>query len=278
MGRLCLHTGPQGSYYFFRDEVLEHLRSGEEKSFLYLLPVNRAVRYFKKQLVLEAQNKALQDPNIFTFRSFFQFFYQNLPDRKKMISQPMRLVLLNQVLKEQRDRLSYFQPEWNFGRGLLVKTDLMLDEFFQFGFQADDFSTPPPSAEKKYKDFGFLIHAVTERYGGKLTDESSLISVVLNRLPGKIFKRLFPDLKQIYISGFGIYSPPMLRFVRFAREHYDINVKIEYEARNEHLFRHTLNAFDALSVMADQTINHRQDRAGIAPYLFNPAQQIRHCQ
>jgi len=271
MGRLCLHTGPQGSYYFFRDHILDHLRRDEEKSFLCILPVNRAVRYFKKQLVLDSQNKALQDPPIFTFRSLFQFIYQNLPDRKKIISQPMRLILLNQVLKEQRDQLFYFRPEWNFGRGLLLKTDLMLNEFFQFGFQAGDFSTPPLSAEKKYKDFGFLVQAVTKRYKSALIDESSLISVVVSQLTGKILNRLFPDLEHIYISGFGIYSPPMLHFIRFARMQVDIDLKIEFEAGNEHLFRHTVNAFDALSAIADRTIYHPQDRTGIAHCLFNPA-------
>ena len=185
----------------------------------------------------------------------------------------MRTILLRHILNEHREQLHYFQPRWTFGQGFLTKIDQMLEEFFQFGFRPQDFSSPPLTAEKKYIDFGMIISALLEKYGETLTDEASLITLVLNHLDERGLTDLYPDLKTIYVSGFGIYSPPMIRFLLMAKKYYDIEVKLEYNARNEHLFAHTTNAFEALSALADRSIQHEEDRTAVADLLFNPDRQ-----
>ena len=53
MAGLKLATGTSANYFFFKDEILQHYKSGKPDSYIYLLPVNRAVsrtNYFLKHL------------------------------------------------------------------------------------------------------------------------------------------------------------------------------------------------------------------------------------
>jgi len=86
MANLRLHIGPQGSYYYFKDKIFRHLASGEDDAYLYFMPVNRAVRYFKKELLSTGKKNAILDPLIFIFLSFIQKIYYLFPQKKKVIS------------------------------------------------------------------------------------------------------------------------------------------------------------------------------------------------
>ncbi len=268
MGNLCLHTGPQGSYYFFRNQIFNHLSSGDEESFLYLLPMNRAVRYFKKEMVEFSPKHAILDLNIFTFRSFLQKIYSNLHQNNKIITPEMRLILLREILKNNHDQMEYFQSQWAIGRGMVIKADQMVDEFFQFGYRPADFNLPPKSAEIKYKDFGHLITLLFDHYSDKLIDDSSLINAVITQLDTQVIKKLYPRLQKIYVSGFGIFSPPMIQFIRVMKEICSIEIKLEFDKSNDELFQHSANAYEALVQLADNEIYHPEDDLGVGPYLF----------
>ncbi len=268
MGKLTLYIGSRGSYYYFKDKVLEDLSANDQDSFLYLLPVNRAVRYLKKQLVTEAGQKAVLDPPIFTFRTFIRDLYNHFPEKKKVISPSMRLLLLQHILNTNESPLNYFQSQGTFGNGLILKAERMVEEFFQFGFKPEDFKEPPPTAEKKFSDFSYLINTIINMYHDRLTDESYLIGDVISMLEGNVIKEYYPALKKVYISGFGIYSPPMFQFVNYLKEICDVDIKLEYNSENEELFRHTADAYEGLSRMSDQIIEKIDDQDGLTRQIF----------
>ncbi|MCK5342516.1 MAG: hypothetical protein KAR20_03880, partial [Candidatus Heimdallarchaeota archaeon] len=197
MGILRLHIGPRGSYYYFKDKIIGHLSSGKKETFLYFLPVNRALRYFKKDLVLTTDCKAVIDPPVYTFRSFFQHLYKYFPQKKRIISQPMRLLLIDHILRENQAQLRYFNAQQMLGNGLVMKADQMVEEFCQFGYRTDDFIEPPPAAESKFTDFGFLITELYRIYGDQLIDESSLIGELTHELDADLLKNIYPDLEKI---------------------------------------------------------------------------------
>jgi ATP-dependent helicase/DNAse subunit B len=269
MGKLKLHTGPQGSYYYFKNKIFRHLDSGEDDAYLYFMPVNRAVRYFKKELLSTGKKNAILDPPVFTFLSFIQKIYHLFPQKKKVISQSMRLLLLENILISDRERLDYFRNKWSLSDGLILKADRMVEEFFQFGFRPQDFGEPPPTAEPKFADFEYFIHALYHIYGEQLIDESSLITEVVNQLDAGLLNEAFPNLKVIYVNGFGIISPPLRQFLSLSKDMCDVEIKLEYDPRNEELFRHTVNAYEALSQISDQIVDHSTEGGEIAPLLFN---------
>jgi len=275
MGKLTLHTGATGSYYYFRDKIFEDLATNTEPFFLYLLPVNRAVRYLKKQLVTGVQNKAILDPPVFTFRSFIRDLYDQFPEKKKIISPSMRLLLLQHILSTRDKQLEYFPDQGTIGNGLVLKAERMVEEFFQFGFRPGDLREPPPTAEKKFSDFNFLINEIFDLYQDKLTDESSLLGEVLTIVEPDIIKHYYPGMKKVYISGFGVYSPPMFEIVKRLKEICDIEIKLEYNSENEELFRHTSDAFEGLSRISDQVIELSDDQNHFPGQIFKPGSKNR---
>jgi len=270
MGKLTLHIGSGGSYYHFKDKVKENLSTNKQDSFLYLLPVNRAVRYLKKQLVSEIGQMAVLDPLVFTFRSFIRNLYDHFPEKKKVISPSMRLLLLQHILNTSEDRLNYFPSQETLGNGLILRADRMVEEFFQFGFRPEKFKKLPLAAEKKFSDFGYLINNIFNLYQDILTDESCLVNEVISLVKGNIIKEYYPSLRKIYISGFGIYSPPMFQFVSHLKSLYDIEIKLEYNSENQELFRNTFDAYEGLSKMSDQIIELPTDHDGFTKQIFKP--------
>jgi ATP-dependent helicase/DNAse subunit B len=268
MGKLTLYTGSLGSYYYFKDKALEHLSGSDPDSFLYLLPVNRSVRYLKKKLVAETGPKSLLEPLIFSFRSFIRDLYNHYPEKKKVISPSMRLLLLQHILNKEEHDLSYFQKSDIFGNGLVLKADQMLDEFFQFGFRPGDFTKPPSTAEKKFSDFSYLITTLFDVYQNKLIDESSLLGETFSFLTKDAIQDYYPRLSKVYISGFGIYSPPMFRLIDILKENCDVEIKLEYDAENEELFKHTTDAYERLSIRSDQIINLDDDQNELNQRIF----------
>ena len=269
MGSLTLYTSSLGSYYYFKENVLEYLAENDPQSFLYLLPVNRSVRYLKKQLVIEAGQKSILDPHIYTFRSFIRELYNRFPEKKKIISPSMRLLLIQHILNNEKHELEYFQKSGAFGNGIILKTDQMLDEFFQFGFRPGDFDEPPPTAETKYSDFNYLVSSLFEIYRNDLIDESSLMGETFAFLERDSILNHFRELNKVYISGFGIYSPPMYRLIEILKGFCDIEIKLEYSDKNTELFRHTADAYEKLSMMSDQVIPVEEEHSEFNHLIFN---------
>ena len=167
MGKLILHTGPAGPYYFFQDKIRDHILN-DQTGYLYLLPVNRAVRYLKKSLARDIAPKTLADPKIFTFDGLFRYLYQRMPDRRIVAGKAARLILLDHLMQEHQGEFEYFRS----GRGrFIAKIDRMLAEMLEFGIREDATIQPPDSCAHKFKDFQRIIALLFERYGVKMIDE-----------------------------------------------------------------------------------------------------------
>jgi ATP-dependent helicase/DNAse subunit B len=148
----------------------------------------------------------------------------------------------------------------------------MLEEFFQFGFRPGDFNDPPLTAENKFNDFNFLINSLFNIYSNNIIDESSLINEALSFINKEILRDIYPKLKSVYISGFGIYSPPMFQLVNSLKEICDVQIKLEYSSKNKALFKHTSDAYERLSIMSDRIVELNDDMSVFSQRLFNPSE------
>ena len=79
MGNVTLFTEPSGAYYFFREDILSHIDANQDDEYLYILPVNRAVRYFKKHLLSHCGRPAIIDPPVYTFTTLIRYIYSKTP-------------------------------------------------------------------------------------------------------------------------------------------------------------------------------------------------------
>jgi len=252
MGNITLFTGAAGSYYYFRDKIIDHISAGQYNEYLYILPVNRAVRYLKKNLVKKSNLRALADPPVYTFPDLIRKLYSIFPDSKKIVSKSTRLLFLKQIFEDHLDELDYIKPQNRMAPGLITKTDTMLSELIQFGYWPGNFGPPPESSGPKYEDLKKLLIYLSANYGNEFIDEAMLINEVNSGITNEYLEQVFPGLQKIYINGYGIYTPPMIDLIDKLGQHYAVEIKLEYDSENPGLFLHTYNAYDSLKKIADR--------------------------
>ena len=85
MAKLTLYIGAVGPYYYFKKNIIKYFEMDDPHGFIYILPVNRAVRYFKKQLLLSIPDRVLIDTQVYTYGSLIQHIFGRLPYTKKIM-------------------------------------------------------------------------------------------------------------------------------------------------------------------------------------------------
>lgn len=272
--RFELIIGPAGDYYYFKDEILERIQQGNhlDYDFICFLPVKRAVRYFKEQLVDAAPNQVLADPPVFTFYEFMVKFYREFPEARKIIAPAMRLFLVEEALKQGIDQFRFLSGTSAKRRGLVRKIDTLLVELREYGYSAEMLQKHIEQGDARTHDFSVCIESFDRLLGQRLIDEAGAIQKVFERLEdgGDYWRRRYPGVRMIYMNGYGLFSRPMLRFFECIREVCSVKIKLDYlpEADYAQLFEHIKPAYDALEAL-DPHITQRQQPREWERRLFN---------
>ncbi len=236
------------------------------------MPVNRAVRRLKRQLVDEAPGKALIDPPVFTLDDFLLRLYTKLPRPRKVLQPEVVLFFIEDILQKEADVFSYLLPEKKVTAGLVKKTADMVAEFRRFGYDSEKFSVKAEEAQEadrqKYHDFEKLIARLEERFGREYIDEPFARHNAALRLNREWFGRLFPTVKEIYINGYGLFTPAMYRFIEKTAHWLPVNIKLEYCASNPVLFQQTAEAVQRFKAMGATFVQKEKDTL-LALRLFN---------
>lgn len=271
MTELKLITCTSNDYYFFKEKVLQHYNERTPDSFIYLLPVNRAVRYFKQQLFSEVSSKGIIDPQIFTFNTLIQKIFRELYPNTKIINSTIRISILNEVLASLKNELKLTNKSADLSRSIIRKIDTVINELKEFGYESNLRNKNELQSILKLSDFDFIINKLNEFYNDSqftLIDESALLGKTVAELDSELFKKLFPNVEKIYINGYGIYTPPMLEFIRKVKSWSSIEILLEYNSENTELFQNTHNAFEVLSSIADTTEAINENSNEIERHLY----------
>lgn len=271
MADLKLYTGISTDYYFFKEKILQHYESENQDSFIYLLPVNRAVRYFKQQLISEVIQKGIIDPQVFTFNSLIQKFFKEIYPGTKIINSTIRITILNEVLASLQNKLKLTNKNTDLNPNIILKMDAVINELNEFGYESNSNDMGNLQSILKLSDFDLIINEINKYYNSSLfslIDESALIVKTVSGLDSEIFQNLFPKVEKVYINGYGIYTPPMLEFIRKLKSWCSVEIMLEYTAENKELFQNTSNAFDALSSIAEKTESIHESVNQIEKHLY----------
>jgi len=271
MTELKLITGTSANYYYFKEKILQHYKQGKPESFIYLLPVNRAVRYFKQQLFTEVESKGLVDPQIFTFNSLIQKIFREINPNTKIINSTIRISILNEVLASSKNDLKFTTKNTDLSRSIIRKIDTVINELKEFGYDSNSQDKSKLQSILKLSDFDFLINKLNDFYNNSqysLIDESALLGQTVEELNSETFQNLFPNVEIVYINGYGIYTPPMLEFIRKIKSWCSVQVMLEYSQENIELFQNTSYAFEALNSIADITETVQNSSNEIEKHLY----------
>lgn len=266
MGQLHVYSGSYHSFYYFE----KHLSEAPDEENLWILPVNRAVRIFKKRLVDASPQGALLAPTVFTFDQLLLHIYQQLPSARRVINSDMLFFFIEDILFRQKEAFRFFTPNGEPSSGLVNKVGQMIDELRRFGYSATAFSDLPfeTREEAKHHDFEFLLNQLEARLGTDYIDEAFARHRAAQDVNETLFRQLFPRVKAVFISGYGLFTPAMYTFIEKVARWLPLHLKIEYNQQNETLFRHTAPAVERLKQMGARII-HDPSPDALSTFLFN---------
>ncbi len=272
MKSIKLFTGPFESLYYFSTRVETLVKAGKY-NFLVFLPVNRAVRYYKKRLVDTAPNRAMIDPPVFTFDEALTRLYRRLPHSKKIIDSDMFLMMIEDILNQHGSDFRFFTAGTAVSSGLIRKTGDMIKELRRFGYNGTAFSKlaipERDYDELKFRDFERLLKMLDERLGERYIDEPFARHQAALHFSEEIFRSVFPGTEHIFISGYGLFTPAMFLFIEKVSRWAEVNIKLEYDKANPALFRHTIQAAKRIMAMNAQ-VQKSNTEGYLARFLFNP--------
>ncbi len=267
MKQLKIQCLPPQSYFYFFDSIKNH-----PENHLVILPVNRAGRLLRQELINVAPGHVLANPPVFTFDQLLLELYQCMPQAKRILSDDMIFVLLETILQNKQEVLQYVMKTKHVTSGLVQKITNVVQELRRFGFnsaafdkaQVDEKSEQP----QKYRDFHQLLFSLEEEFGQTFIDQPFARHSAAEALDKKLFFKRFPKVRSVYIAGFGLYTPAMLQFINKVSDWIPLEVKMEFDERNPELFRQTQDVFTRLKSMG-ATVHSAMERSALSRRLFN---------
>ncbi|MBN2423745.1 MAG: exodeoxyribonuclease V subunit gamma [Calditrichaceae bacterium] len=270
MEKLFIYSGPAGKYYYFQDKIVEMVRNGEN-GYLYILPVNRAVRYFKKKLIDAAPNQVLIDPPVFTFDGFLLKCFSELNPGRQVIGSDLTQLIIEEILDKHKTHYEYFKYKDKSVTGAVKKISDVLSELRRYGYDSQKWGKIDHNTlripEEKYKDFHSLFEQFEERLSTTFIDEFFAMYLAAQQLNEKQFRRIWPDANTIYINGYDLYTPAMTEAIRKLSHWRRVEVKIESSEENQDLFMQTREIFRSLGSISPEII--KTPSSPLSKQLFN---------
>jgi ATP-dependent helicase/nuclease subunit B len=271
MPGLRVYTGPLKGYYFFSSDILESIQK-DRHDYLAILPVNRAVRIFKRMMIDFSDKKVLNNAPVFTFNALLLKLYQSMPGAKRVISPEMFSLIIEEILENRLDDLQYFSSGGSAAGSLIKKTTEMITELRRFGYNSDEFENLQVREKRdfpiKYDNFRTLLSALDIYLKDELIDEPFALHTAAGLITKDQFRIHFPNVTKIYISGYGLFTPAMYTLIEKLGAWYDVHLKLEYQAENLDLFAHTSAAYERFFKMGAEIIKIDSEN-NLSISLFN---------
>ncbi|MBN1408889.1 MAG: exodeoxyribonuclease V subunit gamma, partial [Calditrichaceae bacterium] len=116
--------------------------------------------------------------------------------------------------------------------------------------------------------FKMLLSALDEHFSTHLIDEPFAMHTAAKSLNENQFHFKFPDIKDIYISGYGLFTPAMYLLIEKLSNWCDVHLKLEYSKDNPDLFAHTHAAMERFTSMGAEIID-QEIMQTLSSSLFN---------
>jgi len=241
MSGIILHTGAYNGYYPFAEAIRAQLTT-ENKNWIALLPVNRAVRYFKRQLTDWAAPRALLEPPVFTFEEFALDFYRRQPHVPRLLPQDTLYFLIEEILKEESAQFQFFPKNAVENKRLVARIARVVEELRRFGYSGATFEKQQTDdshlAPERKTDLTRILHALDAKLQTLYIDRGQAINWAVRAMTAESLRRVYPELQNIFISGYGIFTPAMFNCVAQLAPHIQIDIHLNFVPGNEALFAH----------------------------------------
>lgn len=226
--------------------IANAISAGNLKELLLVVPTNRKLRDYKKEIISECKGKGITGLNIETFESLCG----RILDESKIyikLSEAASSVLLSHAVAESD--LKYFSSyKGDIPHGTLNRIRSVISEYKRHGFTPDNLRLEAESLPHSERLKACDIADIYEKYKIKTSslvayEAGDVYTEILNLSFEELtsgYKAVFPDVKQILINGFDEFSQPEVDIIdSFSKmAECSLLLQFEYSTNNPEIFAH----------------------------------------
>jgi len=277
-GKIELHYGANHTLLTERF-IHDHPQLLERpETFLYLTADPEREVSLKQNFFLQKDEAIATDLPFLTVNRFLTLIFEKLNLLARPLSFRQRLLLLQQVVAEQRERLHYFRygdqifPVSVLTGLLQFFDDLRLDD------AAGNIREFTRLAEKKESgweirhDLALLYSAYEQALGTEYLDDAALLRDITARLSPGFLQTHFPGLKNLVWEYASDLKALHFRFIQKLKSAgLNIFLLLLY-GDNPEIFRPTAGLFQRLTELSSRQVAYREKR-DLSQLLFRPSEE-----
>ncbi len=230
------------------DEIISRKLVDEDmESLLIVVPTNRKIRHYKRELISTSPNKAASSLNLETIGTFAYKILSKGLNEASLISEEAAIILLKQSFNESK--LNYFsQYRDGIPSGTLQRIKNVISEYKRQRITADTLMKESEKLIGTEKNKAEDIVKVFSVYQKKLNElkvkEIGDVYFELNQLSkndfDSSFKSVFEKVDTVIINGFDEFTSPEISIINSVAEINGINlfVVFDYYRFNPPIFSH----------------------------------------
>jgi len=252
--------------------IEENLSSGKLKELLFIVPTNRKLRDFKKEIIGAGAGKGISGFNLETFESLCgkilevsRIFIQ--------LEEAASAVLLNQAVGESE--LKYFSAyKEEIPGGTLNRIRSVITEYKRHGITPERLRAESENLPYAERLKALDIAQIYEKYSSKTSalsayEPGDIYAGLLNLSPDKFkagFREVFPDVKYIFINGFDEFSSPEADIIDLLSsvENSQLYIQFDYSVNNPEIFSHLDKCYKKLESKGFIRIKERKQKSNYA--------------
>ncbi|MBU1101580.1 MAG: exodeoxyribonuclease V subunit gamma [Bacteroidetes bacterium] len=234
--------------------LIENYRLNEElNNILIIVPTNRRLRLLKKELVSNTKSKTATNLKIETLGTLSQKILSEVEDFFDL-SESAATVLLKQ--SSEQTTLEYFSSYKSMPFGTLDRIKNVISEYKKHGITPDglikEISKADIKEQKKARDIAAIYSIYNTKCHALKAYELGDIYQRTGDIPSEklknFFNELYPDIKQVILTGFSEFTTPEIRIISNITDHCckQLFIELDYSPNNNYIFGHLENCHDNL--------------------------------
>ncbi len=233
----------------------EIIKAGKLNEILFIVPTNRKIRYFKRELISRSPNNAAAGLNLETIGTYCTRMLFGSPDGAPLVSEQTAVVLLKQSFQEAELKyFSNYKDEIPFGTLERVKN--VISEYKKNGISPEllmnEAKTLTGAERAKAEDIAAIYKIYQEKFNSIGVKEIGDVYAELNGKPEEEFVKLFNEnyeqVKKIIINGFDEFTNPEIEIINSTAEleGIELYVYFDYYKYNPLIFSHLKKCYEKL--------------------------------
>jgi ATP-dependent helicase/nuclease subunit B len=233
------------------EEVKKRLRADAGSSFFFVAPTRRKVRELQREFLHHVPGNIAPAFYLFTLETLAQSLCKLMLPPRRAVSGPAQALLVHQAIQRVQSLFKYFRTRGAAGKlpkGTFQKIISVLNSLKEQGAYRSALLTEIDSADTSEQPKLLDLLAISEEYekllGGRFIDAGGFYQHLNfrwdERQCGEIFKKAFPDVTAVFVSGFDEFSPPELTMLHNLSELSGVGMLIsfDYHLGNDEVFGH----------------------------------------